>query len=190
MRSWLRSRLRAVGGLRDRYRWGVMFFKRRWYGLRFVDSSFVMWGRSRVAKDLVAKECTYIGPGCLIGPKVVLGRYVMLGPRVGVVGGDHEFNRPGVPIIFSGRQEVRQTVFEDDCWIGFGATIVAGVTVGRGAIVAAGAVVTRDVPPYEVFGGVPARQIGTRFALDHDRDTHDRMLAQPTLRGPSAPPMV
>ena len=52
-------------------------------------------------------------------------------------------------------------VIEDDVWIGAGAIVLPGVTVGRGAIVAAGAVVTTDVAPFTVVGGVPARQIGT-----------------------------
>ncbi|WP_417171784.1 DapH/DapD/GlmU-related protein, partial [Alistipes putredinis] len=46
---------------------------------------------------------------------------------------------------------------EDDVWIGHGATILAGVRIGQGAIVAAGAVVNKDVPPYAIVGGVPAK---------------------------------
>jgi acetyltransferase-like isoleucine patch superfamily enzyme len=53
-------------------------------------------------------------------------------------------------------------VVEDDAWVSFRATILPGVTIGRGAVVAAGAVVTRDVPPYAIVGGVPARVIGQR----------------------------
>lgn len=54
-------------------------------------------------------------------------------------------------------------IVEDDVWIGYGATILSGVTIGQGAIVAAGAVVTKDVPPYAVVGGVPAKVIKYRF---------------------------
>ena len=54
-------------------------------------------------------------------------------------------------------------VIGNDVWIGYGAMIMGGVTLGDGAVVAAGAVVTKDVPPYTVVGGVPAREIKKRF---------------------------
>jgi acetyltransferase-like isoleucine patch superfamily enzyme len=55
-------------------------------------------------------------------------------------------------------------VVDDDVWIGYGATILSGVHIGQGAIVAAGAVVTKDVPPYAIVGGVPAKVIKYRFS--------------------------
>ena len=54
-------------------------------------------------------------------------------------------------------------VVEDDVWIGYRATILSGVRIGQGAVVAAGAVVTKDVPPYAIVGGVPAKVIKYRF---------------------------
>ncbi|WP_408636200.1 DapH/DapD/GlmU-related protein [Nocardioides mangrovicus] len=56
----------------------------------------------------------------------------------------------------------RRIVVEDDVWIGAGVTIVAGRRIGTGSIVAAGSVVTRDVAPWTVVGGNPAREIGRR----------------------------
>ena len=52
---------------------------------------------------------------------------------------------------------------DDDVWIGYGATIMSGVHIGQGAVVAAGAVVTKDVAPYAIVGGVPAKIIKYRF---------------------------
>ena len=136
-----------------------------------------------MSRDLVAHEYSFINMGCVLGPKVELGRYVMLGPYVSVVGNDHVTSKAGVPIIFSGRPPQKQTFVEDDAWIGFGTIIVAGVRIGRGAIVGAGSVVTKDVPPYEIHAGVPAKKIGERFANETQRLKHDAMLDGPIVAG-------
>ena len=57
-------------------------------------------------------------------------------------------------------------IIDDDVWIGFRATILSGVHIGQGAVVAAGAVVTKDVPPYAIVGGTPAKIIKYRFPPD------------------------
>lgn len=57
-------------------------------------------------------------------------------------------------------------IVDDDVWIGYGATIMSGVHIGQGAVIAAGAVVTKDVPPYAVVGGGPARVIKYRFSQE------------------------
>lgn len=58
-------------------------------------------------------------------------------------------------------------IIDDDVWIGYGATIMSGVHIGQGAVVAAGAVVTKDIPPYAVVGGVPAKIIKMRFSQEY-----------------------
>lgn len=63
-------------------------------------------------------------------------------------------------------------VIDDDVWIGYGATILDGVHIGRGGVIAAGAVVTRDVEPYTIVGGVPAKPIKKRFS----KEVVDRLL--------------
>jgi acetyltransferase-like isoleucine patch superfamily enzyme len=157
---------------------------RRWrFGLKDVHPTFYMARGCLVTSDLVAHEYSFLNIGCILGPKVELGRYVMLGPHVALVGHDHVISKPGVPIIFSGRPTLKQTVLEDDAWIGYGAIIIAGVRIGRGAIVGAGAVVTKDVPPYEIHAGVPAQKIGERFTSPHDREVHDAMLGRSPVAG-------
>ncbi len=66
-----------------------------------------------------------------------------------------------MPVYFSSL-EFAEVVLEDGCDIGAGAIILHGVRVGEGAIIGAGAVVTRDVPDYEIWAGVPARKIRER----------------------------
>lgn len=153
---------------------------RQWrYGLKHVHPTFYPGAGCSISRDLRAQEYSFCNDGCIIGPKVELGAYVMLGPQVAIVGADHVWSKPGVPIIFAGRPEMSRTAIEADAWVGFGAVIMAGVTIGRGAIIAARAVVTRDVPAYEIWGGVPAKKIGDRFGSEADKKTHDEMLRQP-----------
>ena len=115
-----------------------------------------------------------IGPDCRIlctRADVILGDNIMFGPGVTIISGNHRIDIPGKYMIDvtndEKREEDDQPVFlKGDNWIGANATILKGVTVGEGAVVAAGAVVTKDVPPYGIAGGVPARIIGMRFGTD------------------------
>ena len=156
-----------------------MSLRRRRLGLRGVDKTFYCAGDVRIAPGFCAGEYSFVSRGAIFGPRVTLGRYVMFGPRVMIVGDDHVFDRPGVPTIFAGRPELRTTAIEDDAWVGAGCIIMAGVTIGRGSIVAAGAVVTRDIPPFEIHGGVPAKKIRDRFASAEDCAIHTAMLDGP-----------
>lgn len=103
--------------------------------------------------------------------KVRIGDHVMFGPNVTMITGGHRTDLVGrymttVTNAEKRPEDDRDIVFEGDNWIGANATILRGVTVGRGAIIAAGAVVTKDVPPYSVCGGVPARCLKMRFDAD------------------------
>lgn len=126
---------------------------------------------------LAVGDYVVIGRHSYIGSKTVMGNFVMLASYVSIVGGDHRFDQPNVPMIFSGRDVNRQVTIGDDVWIGHGAIIMHGVTIGNGALIAAGAVVTHDVAPYTIVGGVPARPIGERFNNDQ-RKVHQAMLAR------------
>lgn len=74
---------------------------------------------------------------------------------------------------FFARRKARRTVIGHDTWIGHGAIVRPDVTIGHGAIVAAGAVVTKDVPPYQIVTGVPARPMRPRFPAE----IADRLIA-------------
>lgn len=161
-----------------------MFFVHRKYGLRNVHNTFFLAEPALVKPDLVAGAYSYIGPGSYMCLNVKLGKYVSIGPQCAILGGDHRMDIPGVPIGFSGRPEhTPETVIEDDVWIGFRVTVVAGVRIGRGAVVAAGSVVTKDVEPYSIVGGVPAKPISRRFTEAQDIETHDQMLSEPAMHG-------
>ena len=150
--------------------------------LRHVDSTAYVHATSYVAADLQAGPYAFVGRHCLIAPLVRLGKYTMLASNVAIVGDDHKWSEPGVRMQFSGRPEQHKTEIGDDVWLGHGVVVMRGVTVGDGAIVAAGAVVTRDVPSFEVWAGIPARKIRDRFPDHIQRSTHLAMLEGPTVR--------
>lgn len=117
----------------------------------------------------------FIGRYCFLDGDIRIGNGVMLASAVAIVGGDHEFRRVGMPMFASAREHWKPTLIADDVWIGHGATILNGLSIGRGAMVAAGSVVTRDVPPYAIVAGNPARVISLRFDAEQQA-AHERAL--------------
>jgi acetyltransferase-like isoleucine patch superfamily enzyme len=102
--------------------------------------------------------------------------YVMIGPRVAIVGGDHRFDIVGSPSIKTGRDTQKKVSIGKDVWIGYGTIIMQGVIIGEGCIVAAGSLVTKDLAPYGVYGGHPARLIKKRFASTKDEIEHSKKI--------------
>jgi acetyltransferase-like isoleucine patch superfamily enzyme len=111
----------------------------------------------------------------VVGSDVSIGKSAMLGCIGGVTIGDQVMIAHGSQILSAGHHmpggggsmrftglDVAPITIADEAWIGAGAIVLPGVTVGRGAVVAAGAVVTRDVAPYTIVAGVPAEMIGDR----------------------------
>lgn len=123
--------------------------------------------------------------GITIGKDSLIGEYNVIRGQGGIEIGDRVYTSPMVQIIAVNhvfddptRSFVDQGItaqgiaIEDDVWIGAGAVITDGVHIGRGAVVAAGAVVTRDVAPHTVVGGVPARVLSSIDGTPHgDRGT-------------------
>lgn len=132
----------------------------------------------------------YIGDDVYIGPRacfmasvanIYIGNKVVFGPNVTIRGGDHIFDIPGKYILdFTDKdkrpEDDKNIEIEDDVWVGTNVTILKGVKLGRGCIVAAGAVVTKNVPPYVIFGGVPAKFIGKRFKNLDEVKLHESKL--------------
>lgn len=112
---------------------------------------------NRISKLQIGNN-THINRGCIIRASggVTIGNNVSISYRCNIMSGGHIINSP----TFEG--EHKPIVIEDYVWLGVGVTILKGVTIGTGAVVAAGAVVTKDVPPYAIVAGIPAKIIGER----------------------------
>ena len=118
------------------------------------------------AGELHLGERVAISPYAQIGAdggKIVIGACTAIGPGAIIRAANHAYARTDIPIMDQGHTYGTITI-EPDVWIGANAVITANVTIGQGAIVGAGAVVTHDVPPYSIVGGVPAKIIGHRQA--------------------------
>ena len=113
--------------------------------------------------NLFVGERTFIGSFTVIGvnEKIVIGKDVMIAQSVSIRDTDHSFERINMPMIKQGITTAPITI-EDDVWIGHGAVITKGITIGTGAIIGANAVITKDVIPYAIMGGVPAKLIRYR----------------------------
>ena len=130
----------------------------------------------------------YIGKFSQIECDAEIGNNVIIANQVGLIGRyDHHYQQLSVPIRLA--SQIRDTdynwkglnnkiIIEDDVWIGYGAIILSGVKIGQGSIIAAGSVVTRDIEPYSIYGGVPAKKIGNRFENDTDLKKHIQLYDQ------------
>lgn len=107
---------------------------------------------------------SYIGPNAVLaaGGPIVVGSHVQMGPNVSITAENHVFSDPARRINQQGVSHQGITI-EDDCWIGGSVTILDGVRIGCGSVIGAGAVVTRDIPPFSIAVGVPARVVRSRL---------------------------
>lgn len=119
------------------------------YNFRDMKQSGIKIGRD----SLIGEYSVIRGQG-----GVSIGDRVYTSPFTQIIAVNHVFDDPNRPFTAQGIT-AEGIVIEDDVWLGAGAIITDGVRVGQGAVVAAGAVVTKDVPPHTVVGGVPAKQI-------------------------------
>ena len=102
-----------------------------------------------------------IGDYTHINGELHIGNDVMMSPNCAFLASNHKFNRIDIPMNQQGGESI-PIYIEDDVWIGYGVIVTAGVHIGKGTVVAAGSVVTKDIPPYSIVGGVPARLIKVR----------------------------
>lgn len=131
-----------------------------------MGSSIVFAGLPRVSRKnsiLFEGSDVYVGFDCHLGADVTFGSDVLIASSVSFVGGDHRYNIPGKAIKKSGRAESAKILISNDVWIGHGSILCGSISIGEGAIIAAGSVVVKDVPPYGIVGGNPAKLIKYRF---------------------------
>ena len=139
-----------------------------------VDSTAVVMGSSD-CRFVTIGRFSYCGYHCNI-LECDIGSFCSIADRVVIGGAEHDITYVSTsPVFIKGSNVLNRNIAEldalpsrrtrigNDVWIGFGATIKAGVVIGDGAVIGAGAVVTKDVKPYSVVAGVPAKQVRMRF---------------------------
>lgn len=143
-----------------------------------VSKKAKIWGHCKVFHSEVG-DYSYIGPHArLIYAKV--GKFCSIAGDGSIGMGLHAMNNISSSSIFTSKRngtriqwtdndsfnEYRDVIIGNDVWIGLRTMIMGGVSIGNGAVIGTGAIVTKDVPPYAIVGGVPARIIKYRFSED------------------------
>lgn len=132
---------------------------RKVLGLNLSDSTqLYRWREIRAGQNITIGENTIVGLWSSLDGRsgITIGDHVNISSEVAIwtLQHDHrdpEFGNVGAPVVVG-----------DRAWLSFRSTILPGVTIGEGAVVAAGSVVTKDVAPYAIVGGIPAKVIGER----------------------------
>jgi acetyltransferase-like isoleucine patch superfamily enzyme len=144
-----------------------------------IESPVIFLEKVSVGENVSIGKNTYVSEG-RISPFVSIGRYCSIARNINIGGTEHPANwltsspiaydRDFYPTFKNSKKfkcdDIRVTTIGNDVWIGAAVVIKQGVHIGDGAVVGAGAVVTKDVPPYAVVVGVPAKIIRYRFAQD------------------------
>ncbi len=145
-------------GFRVEYPKNIRISSNSYFGLNCkiyaCESSFVEIGGNASFNSNVMINARGIG-------KISIGKNVLIGPNVVLRSNNHKYGDPNLPIINQGMTN-GEIIIGDNVWISSNCVILPNCIIGEGSIVAAGAVVTKDIEPYSIFGGIPAKKIGSR----------------------------
>lgn len=108
-----------------------------------------------------------IGKDCQVNENVFIqgasiGDFVMIAPNTSILNSTHNFDDVSRPMVYQGEAKGANPVLENNVWLGRNVVVMPGVRIGEGSIIGSGAVVTKDVAPFSIMGGVPARFIRSR----------------------------
>lgn len=154
----------------------ISFFSQVEYST--VSRKAKVWQKVKVFHSTIG-DYSYVGPNCRI-IHCNIGKFCSIAGDSAIGMGTHSLNHISTASIFTAPvngtrikwtdkpsfEEFKEIHIGNDVWIGMRVMVMGGVNIGNGAVVAAGAVVTKDVPPYAIVGGVPARVIKYRFPED------------------------
>jgi len=165
----------------------LMHIKWRRYSFgrnNYIGRGVYMWAKH----SIIMGDNVYIGKFSIIECDAEIGHNVLFANRVALIGRyDHNYTEVGTPMRlavsirdkdYSWKGLYEKVIIGDDVWIGYGSIILSGVTIGEGSIVAAGSVVTRDIEPFSICAGNPARKIKSRFENEAERLEHMRLCNQ------------
>jgi len=143
--------------------WRVWYFKHILKIMTLHGNKSMLGNNIYIAK---ANKVTF-GSGCRINENVYIeaasiGNDVLIAPNVSILSRMHEFERTDIPMSLQGYRAEKAVTIENDVWLGRNVVVLPGVTIGRGAIVGAGSVVTNNIAPFDIVGGVPAKKIKNR----------------------------
>lgn len=176
--GWLSKQIARLEPSHTRYEGpaGEVLVGQRTKGADRVHFEGLNWiGRmSNFGGDVSVGLCSTIGPFADVVGKVTIGRYCEIATDVSMNSSDHPMDHLSISTnryLFGGRlaqnfSHGSEILIGHDVWIGHSVRILKGVSIGNGAVIGAGSVVTRDVPPYAVAAGNPARIIRFRFGDD------------------------
>lgn len=150
----------ALGSKQIRQLCAKMMFERCGKNVNIEHGAFLASG-----KGIEIGDNSGIGLNCRIAGPLSIGNDVMIAPGVNIITQNHEISDINIPMRLQTAEKKKVTIC-DDVWIGVNAIILPGVTIGKGSVVAGGAVVTKDVLPYQIVGGNPAKVIRNRIVGD------------------------